>query len=158
MDRRLFLFVGAYFLTVPAWGLDHGFDPESELTKWFESLHRKIDKFPCCGLGDAYPVEILQEATPDPKGELFDGIARVTNVRSITFPNGDVRLSIPTGTVIHFSDNQLTREIDGNPTATAWAFLSVRRNGDDQQDTSGTLNIDGEMHGVYCVVPLPPGF
>ena len=158
MNRRFFLISALAVCASPALAFDHGFDPESELTKWFESLHRKVDKFPCCGLGDAYPIEILREATPDPNGNTYDGVARVTNGLSITFPNGDVRLSIPTGTIIHFSDNQVTSERDGNPTSTAWAFLSVRRNSmEGHDDNTGTLNVDNGMQGVYCVVMLPPG-
>ena len=41
------------------------------------------------------------------------------------------------------TQNKVTREVKGNPTSTAWAFLSV---------------MDGHVSMTYCVVPLPPGF
>ena len=41
----------------------------------------------------------------------------------------------------HFSSDRVTREIDGNPTKTAWAFIR---------------NIQGLGDYIYCVVPLPP--
>lgn len=54
----------------------------------------------------------------------------------------------------------MTREIDGNPTATAWAFVAVA-----QTDGAPFGEINPGAHdgthdgtGVYCVVPLPPGF
>ena len=110
-------------LAPPVGALDHGFDHNSELVKWFEGLHRKSDRFPCCGMGDAYPIVIDQEASLG--GSEVDGIAHVTDGSARKYPNGDTRQPIPNGTVIHFSGRQVTREIDGNPTSTAWAFIAV---------------------------------
>ena len=44
-----------------------------------------------------------------------------------------------------YAGNLITREIDGNPTKTAWVFAG------------GADRSYGTMFKIYCVVPLPPG-
>jgi hypothetical protein len=129
----------------PALALDHGFDPNNPVTQWFEALERplcpaEIKKCFCCGYDDAYAIVIDQEATPD--GADFDGRARVTDGSAITFPDGKQRVFIADDTAFTFAGNQVTKLRQGNPTKTAWAFLSATR--------MGTIG------AVWCVVPLPP--
>jgi hypothetical protein len=125
---------------------DHGFDPTSPVTQFFEQLKRPYCPpgivCSCCGKADAYPVVIDQEATID--GEAADGVARVTDGSAIVYPDGTSRSFIPDGTIFHFTGRDVTRATQGNPTRTAWAFLGL--------DAQGHISI------VWCVVPLPPSF
>lgn len=137
------------------------FEPDKDLAGWFESLKRpdvqqyKLDHDgdaggdieSCCDAGDAYPIEILQDAFPPHTGREENGSARVLDgsQRQIKKPSGEYkyRMTIkPENLKFNFAGNKYTREREGNPTGTAWAFLSVWG--------------DGEIHKVYCIVPLPP--
>ena len=116
-----------------------------DLNSWFESLHRKVDDFSCCGLGDAYTIRILQEADPSRPHELV-GEAEIIDGRAKDIPTakGDIhRRPMPDGYRFRFNYFNLAREAEGNPTAYAWAFLGVYA--------------DNVLSTVYCIVPLPPG-
>jgi hypothetical protein len=129
-----------------AFALDHGYDPASPVTQFFDLLKRPycaagVEICSCCGKADAYPVVIDQEATID--GEAPDGVAHVIDGSAIVYPDGEIRSFIPDGTVFHFTGRDVTKLKQGNPTHTAWAFLAV--------GPVGAISI------VWCVVPLPPG-
>lgn len=124
------------------------FRPSQALANWFETLKRPDWKqgdavISCCDAGDAYPIIILQEATPG--GEEPDGIAEVTDTsaRLIIRPDGSrkFRSEWKAPRQFHFPGKLITREIDGNPTSTAWVFAT---------DYTGSPLL-------YCIVPLPPG-
>ena len=152
------------------------FEPTQDLSDWFEQLKRPdiADGHPhsdvltsaisCCSAGDAYPIEILEDASPPHGGTVENGTARVTdpskrqvivrmrNSDGSVYTNAKYRADlegfIPAITApevgkfgFHFSSDRVTREIDGNPTKTAWAFIR---------------NIQGLGDYIYCVVPLPP--
>ena len=120
------------------------------LNSWFESLHRKVDDFSCCGLGDAYTIRILKEADPANQTE-YTGEAEIVDGRAKDIPikdhQGDAavihRRPLPDGFRFNFKYNNLAREAEGNPTPHAWAFLGVYS--------------DNVLSTVYCIVPLPPG-
>jgi hypothetical protein len=133
-------------------------EPPPELADWFEKLKRPdVEQdmrdtgsahgqvISCCDAGDAYPIEILEEAYPPHTGTEENGLARVKDgsQRQVKKPNGEYkyRMEITGSLSFHFSGNKLTREKEGNPTNTAWAFLSI---------------LGGEIHRTYCIVPLPP--
>ena len=119
--------------------------PPPDLARWFEQLTRpdfdasNMSVISCCDAGDAYPIIILQEATPG--GSQEDGVAEVTDTsaRIVIKPDGEhkYRPQWVGPTQFKFAGKKITREIDGNPTSTAWVFYSVHTG------------------YVYCVVPLP---
>ena len=85
----LFYGTGAFAQDAPE------YHPTQELADWFERQKRPDhdDKWlpqitSCCDAGDAYPIEILEEATFG--GEAEDGSARVTDgsARNIILPDG----------------------------------------------------------------------
>ena len=149
MNLRWFpwLMLAAFIFIVAGWAWPaHG---QTNLSEWFESLHRDVDNMSCCGHGDAYKVFILQEADPSRPdedtgtAEIIDGSAK-----DIETDHGPIhRNALPNGTRFMFHYNNKA-EKGGNPTAFAWAFLSVY-----SQDGGPS----SEIHNVYCVVPLPPG-
>jgi hypothetical protein len=131
-------------LASPALAFDHGFDPKSPVTKFFDQLQRPycapgIEICSCCGKADAYPVAIDEAATID--GIEPDGTAHVIDGSAIVYPDGDRRSFIADGTVFHFTGRDVTKLKQGNPTRTAWAFLAIYQ---------------GAIAIVWCVVPLPP--
>ena len=146
--------VGALAL-VPFAALAHDWTggENAQLNAWFMSLHRE-DNFSCCGLGDAYPCEILKE--PDPKYPGMDtGMVQITDGRALEIHMGDMpggvikRPALRKGTQIPYPFFKQTPPKYGNPTNTAWIFLSVY-----EGDPPG---VDSNSVGqVYCVVPLPP--
>lgn len=133
---------------------DYGpvYRPDKDTAEWFENLDRpdydasEMSTKSCCSSGDAYPIKILEEATIG--GKEPDGVAIITDgsKRMIVLPDGrkkyrpEIRAE---DLMLHFAGEKVTREVKGNPTSTAWAFLSV---------------MDGHVSMTYCVVPLPPGF
>jgi len=130
----------------PAHALNHGFDPASPVTKFFDQLKRPYcapgaNVCSCCGKADAYPVMIDQEASLD--GDKPDGVAHVIDGAAIVYPDGTQRSFIPDGTVFHFTGRDVTKLKQGNPTKTARAFLGT--------------GLGGQISIVWCVVPLPPG-
>ena len=125
------------------------FRPSPALADWFEHLERRNpppgEPVSCCDAGDAYPIVILQEATID--GSELDGIAEVTatNARKVVTPAGHIKWR-PEWTGprrFKFAGKHITRELDGNPTKTAWVFARIEY---------------GYLSFIYCVVPLPPAF
>jgi hypothetical protein len=135
------------------------FHPSQELANWFESLKRPIGSerdflaqvTSCCDLGDAYPIEIIEEATSN--GQSEDGIARVTDpsARSVQLPNNHIKYrdKITGPLTFKYPGVAVVKEKYGNPTKTAWAFLRVETQNESEP---------GHITFVYCIVPLPPGF
>ena len=135
---------GVAFCTL-AHARDHGFDPSSPVTQFFDQLKRPycapgVDICSCCGKADAYPVAIDQDASID--GDKPDGVAHVIDGAAIVYPDGTTRPFIPDGTAFRFTGRDVTKLKQGNPTRTAWAFLGL--------GPAGAITI------VWCVVPLPP--
>ena len=138
--RRVILLgvILAGMLITPARAFDHGFDPASPVTRWFDALIRP--DFPgshCCGKSDAYAVEIIKDG-----GSSSNWTARVTDGSAIVFPDGTSRDPIANGTIIEVQPEKVTKPSQDNPTKTAWVFMYVKR---------------GNMEMVYCLVPMPPG-
>lgn len=143
------------------------FTPSSDLAEWFENLKRPdiasghphsqdlISAISCCSAGDAYPIDILEDASPPHGGTVENGTARVTdptarqilvpmhNPSGSTYNQLKFRDQITGPLTFHFSSDRVTREKDGNPTKTAWVFCRV---------------LNHQIDYVYCVVPLPPSF
>ena len=130
------------------------FHPDQALADWFEGLKRPAesrktfltDVVSCCDAGDAYPIEIIEEATID--GTQADGRARVKDPSARIIQPADLhekyRPPLTRGPLeFKYAGVAVVKEKYGNPTPTAWAFLRV---------------IEGEIQFVYCVVQLPPGF
>lgn len=140
--KRLMLAL-ALLVVTPALAHDWTGLHDPQIAAFFQNLHRKADNFPCCGPADAYPIRILREADPShPDDET--GEAEIADGSEVEIDDAhNKRTSILDGTRFKFAFNRLTKESDGNPTRTAWAFL----------------NVDEKTHrlqGVWCVVPLPP--
>jgi len=121
--------VGALMLWLawPAHAMDHGFDHSNAVVQWFDNLLRPDDLVPprstCCGKAEAYEIEILQEAIGQDGDDM--GIARVTNGGEREFPDHMIRPPLPNGLEFHFPKSKVNPPADGNPTNTAWAFLSI---------------------------------
>ena len=123
------------------------YHPSQDLANWFEAFKRPdfdpsvSSVISCCDSGDAYPIIILQEATIG--GGQEDGIAQVTDTsaRIVVRPDGSRKYRSPWNgpNPFKFAGKKITREMDGNPTPTAWVFYSVL------------------TRYIYCIVPLPPG-
>lgn len=142
--------------------------PAKEMSDWMESLNRPSydpDLMPngvqsCCSLGDAYPIEIKEEAIPG--YAKTEGYACVTDTRAIQIklPNGSYkyRRRLDGNPCFHYTGVKLTREKDGNPTKTAWAFLKVGDPGENPYASPDSVKSDGPtaIQYIYCVVPLPP--
>ena len=113
-----------------------------ELQHWYMSLRNK-DGSPCCGEGDAYPVEVLEEPSLNDKKM---GVAVVTNPAPGDVVTADrtiitrPRITGPLEFKYYYS--HVVHERFGMPLRHAIAFLRV---------------INGQIVTVYCVVPLPPG-
>ena len=154
MNRRTLLGGLAALLPFPAVAHDWTGGEDEQLNEWFMSLRRE-DKFSCCGLGDAYPCEILKEPDPAYPG-LDTGLVRITDGRALEIHMGSMpagvikRPAIKKGTQIPYPFFKETKPKYGNPTNTAWIFLSVY----EADPPSAETNSVGQ---VYCVVPLPPG-
>lgn len=144
----LYLALAAVIMAVtPSYGHDWTGSDDPEIAAWFSNIHRK-DGFPCCGVADAYSIHILVEADPR-RPEEQTGLAEIGDGRELTLMHGSVhRPSLPDGLQFRFKFAQISREVDGNPTSSAWAFLSVA---DRRGDGPNAINT------VFCVVPLPPG-
>lgn len=137
----VFVFIFVLLLLTFAHAMDHGFDPNDPVVQWFESLKQPDSpRASCCGKADAYPVRIEQEPVGDAPDQM--GTAVVTDGSPIKFPDGKVRTAIPNGTTFNFPLSKLNQLKDGNPTKTAWSFMSY------YSDTVQT---------IWCVIPLPPG-
>lgn len=126
-------------LTVPAAAFDHGFDHETERSKFFEQLKRP-DFYPesCCGKADAYEADIYQR-NPDGSYEVT-----ITDGSAIQYPDGKHREYIATGTTVTVPKAKINPPIETqfNPTGHAWLFMSV---------------YSAEPGAVFCFAPLPEG-
>lgn len=126
---------------------DHGWDPNSPVSKWVRGLYQP-DTPPderdylhsCCGEADMYPIVIEQDALGDEGDSL--GVARITDGSAKQYPDGAIRPPLKTGMTFRFPKSKVNPLKDGNPTATAWVFLS---------------SYDGEINRIFCIIPLPPG-
>lgn len=119
--------------------MDHGFDPNSPTTKWFERLYRP--DFPaskCCGKADAYEIETYWR---NDKGVLF---VKIGDGSAKEFPDGTRRPPIPDGTVIEVPEKKINSPDDDldNPTDKSWAFFTVD---------------EGRVSILYCVTLHPQG-
>lgn len=138
------------------------YEAPPDIAEWFESQLRDdtpsdaaYGRASCCGWGDVYPIEILEDAYPPHTGTEDNGTAKVTDASarqivippSKDWPHKQVKQRKKINDdelVFHFSGNKYAKEWNGNPTKTAWAYLNVSE--------------DGHLKFVYCIVPLPPGF
>ena len=133
-----------------------GYDIENDATaKWFSELKRPTtpasealhdidpETIGCCGKGDGYPIEIVQDATLG--GVEEDGTFRILDGTAKTYPDKTTRPEIPNwrNLAIHFPGYKMLQLERGNPTRTAWAFMMVYHN---------------QIAFLYCVVPLPPSY
>lgn len=129
-------------LSVPAYAMDHGFDKNDPLVKWFELLPRPDYSGPCCGASDGYPVVRYWRDGPRSRhtwtAVIGDGSAR-------HFPDGTTREPIPDGTEVTVPDNKINPERDDldNPTDLSWIFMSVS---------------EGRPQNIFCFVRHPQGF
>ena len=136
----------ACFLALALWvlwphsapAMDHGFNPNSATTKWFERLQRPNMPGSCCGKGDAYPVEdYWRNADGTWTAKIGDGSAKA-------YPDGMTRQAIPNGTEVPVPPelvNKLDDDLD-NPTDVSWVFMTVH---------------GGEVGTVYCLIRHPQG-
>ena len=128
---------------------------DEQTAKWFEGLTRpytdggaKEGVASCCDAGDGYQIQIEEDAYPY-RGKVENGIARITDptARTIVRPDGTTKfrpaITDPASMTLRFAGEKVTPLKDGNPTKTAWAFLSVT---------------GGKVTYIYCIVPLPPGY
>lgn len=164
MDRRAFLShsLAAGLIygigTSVALAMDHGFDPNDATVQWFESLKRPDDTAPkgsCCGKGDAYSIHILEDALGNANDESDWGTAEIIDGSAKKWPDGKTRTPIPNGTRFKFPKMKVNPPEDGNPTSTAWSFLSIVEGNDEASKASGKGN---HIRMIYCVIPIPPGF
>lgn len=147
----------ALFFAAPTLAHDWTGMSNPQLQDWFMQLRRQ-DNMSCCGLGDAYRVQILKEADMnhpyDETGE-FEVIDGSEMDVTLTGPDAgentrEHRAYLPNGTRHSFSYFQVTKEKAGNPTPFAWVFMSVWQVADHPENNG--------ISTVYCVVPLPPSF
>ncbi len=111
----------------------------------------------CCDAGDGYPIIIDEEAYPPHIGRELNGRAHVTDpsAKMLLIPDGKggygkkYRPKMEGPLDFKFSADKVVREIDGNPTKTAWVFCAVEY---PQSEHPGYMNT------VYCIVPVPPGY
>jgi hypothetical protein len=118
--------------------MDHGFDPNSPTTKWFEALLRPDTGTSCCGKGDAYPVN---DYWPNPDGTWT---AVIADGSAIKFPDGTYREYLPTGEKVIVPADKVNEMIDDldNPTDRSWIFVRA---------------LTGNVENVYCFVRHPQG-
>lgn len=148
----VWIFVGALIAAVimtwpeRAHALDHGFDKNSPIGQWMADLERPwclpgVKHCFCCGIADAYPIRILEEATVN--GEEPDGLAEIADGSAKEWPDGTKRAPIQTGLQFRFRGKDVVKLSAGNPTGTAWAFLWPTDDGK-------------AIKTQWCIVPLPP--
>ncbi len=109
----------------------------------------------CCDAGDGYPIRILEDAYPPHTGTEYNGTAEVTDrtAKTLIIMGHDgtyhkkYRPAWTGDPVFKWPGNKLTRELEGNPTKTAWVFARI--------ETDGEPN-PGSLKEIYCIVPLPP--
>jgi hypothetical protein len=163
MDRRTFLSRSLTAGLIYGLGagvasaMDHGFDHSDPVVQWFESLKIPDDTPPkggCCGKGDAYAIRILEDALGNSADKSDWGLAEITDGSAKQWPDGTIRTPIPNGTQFKFPKQKVNPPEDGNPTPTAWAFLSVVEAGDEASRRDGKGNY---IRMIYCIIPLLPG-
>lgn len=116
-----------------------GFDVEhNKRAKWMSELKRP-DNPPnsCCGPSDAYEVEITKDG-----GTTAEWTAVITHGEARVYPDLTRRPPLPNGTIFHVQPQRVTKPDKGNPTWTAWIFVTV-----------GMRAVT-----IYCLVPLLPSF
>jgi hypothetical protein len=155
---RYILYAILFYTAMTLWAcstahsMDHGFDKSDPTAQWFESLKRPDDTPPkgsCCGFADAYGITIIQDAVGDTGDEMGEAI--ITDGAPKTYPDGALRVGLPNGLHFRFPKSKVNPLSDGNPTGTAWLFVSVNV-GDGPSYTTNNIRF------IYCVVPLPPGY
>ncbi len=120
----------------PAPAMDHGFDPNSATTKWFETLQRPDRPGSCCGKADAYPV--TYKMNPDGSADVT-----VTDGSDKVYPDGYHRPAYTGGVITVPKDLINPYDADlGNTTDTSWIFMTV---------------YGGEMGSFYCLIRHPEG-
>lgn len=150
--RKISLSIVALLLTLsPVVAMDHGFNPNSATTKWFESL--KIppkNEVSCCGKADAYPVERYER--------LSNGDYRVWIApdNGITFPDGTVRPPWDSTIPIIVPKERVNEEKDDldNPTDFSWLFFVPERvyPADGSEPKPAT-----KVSVIYCFIRHPQG-
>lgn len=113
-----------------------------ELARWYAAL-RNRDGSPCCGEGDSYPVEILEEPSLDGK-KMGTAVITDPNPGNVVMADRTIITKPPiTGPLqFQYHYSHVVHERYGMPLHHAIAFLRVA---------------NGQIITVYCVVPLPPG-
>jgi hypothetical protein len=128
------------FMT-PAPAMDHGFNPNSATTKWFERLIRP-DQPPnsCCGKGDAYPV-----ARYEHHPETHTWSVWLSDGSAIKYPDGTTRDYFDMSTEIIVPENKVNSLEDDldNPTDTSWVFMRV--------------STPTDVGTMYCFIRHPEG-
>lgn len=125
---------------IRAYSMDHGFDPNSPVTEWFESKKLPpVYATSCCGKGDAYVVD---DYWPNPDGSYT---AVIADGSAIEYPDGTRRRVIKNGTHVHVPKDSVNREEDDldNPINHSVIWLYV--------------NDDGEPGTVWCFIRHPKG-
>jgi hypothetical protein len=131
--------------------INHGFDPLSITTKWFEKL-----KIPpkgmvsCCGRADAYSVDRYEKL---PSGDYLVWIA---DGDPILFPDGTRRIgwdiSIPI-VVPAEHVNDMEDDLD-NPTEHSWLFFIPVR---EYPQDGGESPPSNKVSTLYCFIRHPNG-
>ncbi|MGD0420552.1 MAG: hypothetical protein ABSA68_13400 [Xanthobacteraceae bacterium] len=150
---------GGFFIAAPAAALDHGFDPNSPITQWFDTLMRPdMPANRCCGVSDAYRVEVIEQGGEDGSGPNW--IVKIADGSAITFPDGKTRTAIPDGTIIHVPAAKVTKASQSNPTKSAWLFVYINEwiKGADDMPVRTDDPSQHSVSTIYCLVPLPPSF
>ncbi len=126
------------YMIWPVHAMDHGFNPDSATTKWFESKMRPDYPGSCCGKGDGYPVSDYWDN--------HDGTwtAVIGDGSAIKYPDGTTRDYIATGQKIIVPEGKVNNAEDDldNPTDTSWIFMTVHA---------------AEPGTIYCLIRHPQG-
>jgi hypothetical protein len=133
----------AFCLLTPVFAHDHGFDPNSPITKWFDTKNMPPDYIEsCCGKGDAYTVD---QYWKNPDGTYT---AVIADGSAITYPDGTTRAPIPDGTKIIVPASRVNRAEDDldNPIGHSVLWLTISGPG---------YGIDSI--NVWCFIRHPEG-
>lgn len=130
---------------VPSHALNHGFDPDSATTKWFERQMRPDRPAdppePCCGKADAYPVDRYQKHDD----HTYSVWVHASAGELYTYPDGSRRAPFDPSVEIIVPDTKVNPEdadLD-NPSNYSWLFMSVNN-----ITTPST---------IYCFIRHPSG-
>jgi hypothetical protein len=126
-------------LAAPAHGMDHGFDPNSPVTKWFEEQQRPDTPGSCCGKADAYPVDRYQ------KNADHTYTVWIADGRAIVYPDGSRRDPWDESVPITVPENKVNKEDDDldNPTNHGWLFFRT--------------STPKDVGTIYCFIRHPQG-